>query len=348
MQLKAPQFWESRGLIPILLWPLSLIYGLIIGIRKWCFQIGLLHHQKLPVPVIFVGNLLVGGTGKTPCVIALAKALYLKGFSPGVLTRGYRSSLKPDQTQEVLPHSTSAQVGDEALVLANHLRPLKIPVWVGAMRSKAGLELLQHYKACDVLLSDDGLQHYALQRHPARDGGHDLEIIVRDIRGEGNQMLLPAGPLREPPFRQRDFTLQMQMMNSADEPNQTLIPENTFIVSCFLKQAYRLIDPTQVQDLQSFVGKKIVAVAGIAVPEKFFQALRDLGLNIGTLALEDHANYSTIQFNSDLFQGVDVILMTEKDAVKCSHLQDDKIWVVPLEAKLPPSLIDLMSQVLHC
>jgi len=347
MQLKAPQFWESRGLIPILLWPLSLIYGLIIGIRKWCFQIGLLHHQKLPVPVIFVGNLLVGGTGKTPCVIALAKALYLKGFSPGVLTRGYRSSLKPDQTQEVLPHSTSAQVGDEALVLANHLRPLKIPVWVGAMRSKAGLELLQHYKACDVLLSDDGLQHYALQRHPARDGGHDLEIIVRDIRGEGNQMLLPAGPLREPPFRQRDFTLQMQMMNSADEPNQTLIPENTFIVSCFLKQAYRLIDPTQVQDLQSFVGKKIVAVAGIAVPEKFFQALRDLGLNIGTLALEDHANYSTIQFNSDLFQGVDVILMTEKDAVKCSHLQDDKIWVVPLEAKLPPSLIDLMSQVLH-
>jgi tetraacyldisaccharide 4'-kinase len=347
MQLKAPQFWESRGLIPILLWPLSLIYGLIIGIRKWCFQIGLLHHQKLPVPVIFVGNLLVGGTGKTPCVIALAKALYLKGFSPGVLTRGYRSSLKPDQTQEVLPHSTSAQVGDEALVLANHLRPLKIPVWVGAMRSKAGLELLQHYKACDVLLSDDGLQHYALQRHPARDGGHDLEIIVRDMRGEGNQMLLPAGPLREPPFRQRDFTLQMQMMNSADEPNQTLIPENTFIVSCFLKQAYRLIDPTQVQDLQSFVGKKIVAVAGIAVPEKFFQALRDLGLNIGTLALEDHANYSTIQFNSDLFQGVDVILMTEKDAVKCSHLQDDKIWVVPLEAKLPPSLIDLMSQVLH-
>lgn len=347
MQLKAPQFWESRGLIPILLWPLSFIYGLIIWIRKWCFQSGLLNHQKLPVPVIFVGNLRVGGTGKTPCVIAIAKALYLKGFSPGILTRGYRSSLEPDQTQEVLPHSTSAQVGDEALVLANHLRPLKIPVWVGAMRNKAGLELLKHYKACDVLLSDDGLQHYALQRHPARDGGHDLEIIVRDARAEGNQMLLPAGPLREPPSRQRDFTLNMQMMTSESMPNQTLLDEKNFTVSCFLKQAYRLIDPTQVQDLQSFVGKKIVAVAGIAVPEKFFQALRDLGLDIGTLALEDHANYSTIQFNSDLFQGVDVILMTEKDAVKCPHLQDDKIWVVPLEAKLPPSLIDLMSQVLH-
>jgi tetraacyldisaccharide 4'-kinase len=347
MQLKAPQFWESRGLIPILLWPLSFIYGLIIWIRKRCFQIGLLNHQKLPVPVIFVGNLRVGGTGKTPCVIAIAKALYLKGFSPGILTRGYRSSLEPDQTQEVLPHSTSAQVGDEALVLAQHLRPLNIPVWVGAMRSKAGLALLQHYSACDVLLSDDGLQHYALQRHPARDGGHDLEIIVRDARAEGNQMLLPAGPLREPPSRQSDFTLHMQMITSADEPNQTLQDEKNFTVSCFLKQAYRLIDPSQVQDLQSFVGKKIVAVAGIAVPEKFFQALRDLGLNIATLALEDHANYSTMQFNSNLFQGVDVILMTEKDAVKCSHLQDDKIWVVPLEAKLPPSLIDLMSQVLH-
>jgi len=347
MQLKAPQFWESQGLIPILLWPLSLIYGLIILIRKWCFQIGLLHHQQLPVPIIFVGNLRVGGTGKTPCVIALAKALYLKGFSPGILTRGYRSSLEAHQTQEVLPDSTSAQVGDEALVLAHHLRPLKIPVWIGAVRSKAGLELLQHYKACNVLLSDDGLQHYALQRHPARDGGHDLEIIVRDIRGEGNQMLLPAGPLREPPSRQRDFTLQMQMATSADVPNQTLLDETNFTVLCFLKQAYRLVDPGQVQDLSSLVGKKIVAVAGIAVPEKFFQALRDLGLNIATLALEDHANYSTMQFNSDLFKEVDVILMTEKDAVKCTHLQDDRIWVVPLEAKLPPSLIDLMSQVLH-
>jgi tetraacyldisaccharide 4'-kinase len=233
------------------------------------------------------------------------------------------------------------------LVLAQHLRPLKIPVWVGAIRSKAGLELLQHYKACDVLLSDDGLQHYALQRRPARDGGHDLEIIVRDARGEGNQMLLPAGPLREPPSRQRDFTLHMQMMTAADVPNQVYLDEKNFTVSCFLKQAYRLIDPTQVQDLQALVGKKIVAVAGIAVPEKFFQALRDLGLNIATLALEDHANYSTMQFNSDLFKGVDVILLTEKDAVKCSHLQDDRIWVVPLEAELPPSLINLMSQVLH-
>ncbi len=349
MQLQAPKFWESKGLVAYLLWPLSCIYGLVTRIRKLLFQIKLLPSQQLPVPVIFIGNIRVGGTGKTPCVIALARALQHKGFQPGVMTRGYRSQLSSDQTKEVFTTDQAVAVGDEALLMALHLQSLQIPVWIGSNRFLVGQHLLEKYTSCDVIISDDGLQHYALGRQAARHGGKDIEIIVRDARGEGNELLLPAGPLREPTTRARDITLDMKIISTDhDASMHDLVPApQHFLIPCYMPHAYQLINPAVTQDLKSWSGKRILAVAGIAAPEKFFKPLRDLGLDIECQALEDHANLSSFNWNQYPPSAIDVIFMTEKDAVKCKDLQDDRIWVVPLEAVIPNKLIDFISEILQ-
>ena len=347
MQLRAPQFWEAKSILAILLWPLSCIYGFVIALRKYAFQLGILPSKPLPVPVIIVGNLRVGGTGKTPCVIALAKALYQKGFTPGVITRGYRSSLAKGATKEVLMTDTSQDVGDEALLIAEQVRGLNIPIWIGADRYQTGSDLLQQHTSINVIISDDGLQHYALRRHCARNGGRDLEIVVSDGRGNGNEWLLPAGPLREASNRERDLNFITQIHTSQDTPVHHLKDENSFVIPCHLLRAYQLISPNTTQELQQMLGQRVLAVAGIASPDKFFKPLRDLGLQIETLALEDHADYSAMNFLQYPKNQVDVILMTEKDAVKCRHLDDERIWVVPLEASLPKEMLDIIAKVLH-
>jgi len=349
MQLQAPQFWESKGLFSLFLWPLSLIYRVVIAVRKLLFNMKVLTSQQLPVPVIFVGNLRVGGTGKTPCVIALAKALQQKGFQPGVITRGYRSQLRGDETKEVFSTDQALAVGDEALLMARQLHPWQVPVWIGSKRYLAGHYLLEKHTSCNVIISDDGLQHLALARRVARDGGQDIEIIVRDDRGEGNELLLPAGPLREPTTRPRDITVNMKIYSTDHDlslSDRFLAPQ-TFEIACYMRQAYQLINPSIKQDLKDWLGKRVLAVAGIAAPEKFFKPLRDLGLDLESLALEDHADLSSINWNRYPRSSTDIILMTEKDAVKCQHLQDDRIWVVPLEAVIPNGMIDCISAVLY-
>jgi tetraacyldisaccharide 4'-kinase len=348
MQLQAPQFWESKGLLSFLLWPLSLIYGFVIIARKLLFKIKVLTSNPLSVPVIFVGNLRVGGTGKTPCVIALAKALQQKGFQPGVITRGYRSQISRHETKEVFIADQALAVGDEALLMAQQLHPLQIPVWIGSKRYLAGQHLLEKHTTCNVIISDDGLQHYALARQVARDGGKDIEIIVRDDRGEGNELLLPAGPLREPLTRPRDLTFNMKIYSGdhVSLDDMTLAPQSCEI-ACYMRQTYQLINPTIKQDLNHWLGKHVLAVAGIAAPEKFFKPLRDLGFHIECLALEDHADLSSFNWNQYPRSSTDVILITEKDAVKCQHLQDDRIWVVPLVAVIPNAMIDCISEILY-
>ncbi|BDW10256.1 tetraacyldisaccharide 4'-kinase [Polynucleobacter sp. SHI8] len=349
MQLQAPQFWESKGLFSYCLWPLSFVYGLVITVRKLLFKIKVLTSNRLPVPVIFVGNLRVGGTGKTPCVIALAKALAQQGFQPGVITRGYRSQLRGDETQEVCTTDHALAVGDEALLMAQQLQSSQIPVWIGSNRYLAGLYLLKKHTSCNVIISDDGLQHLALARQVARDGGQDIEIVVRDDRGEGNELLLPAGPLREPTTRPRDLTVNMKIYSAEHHVNlnDVVMAPQSFEIACYMRQAYQLINPSIQQDLNYWLGKRILAVAGIAFPEKFFKPLRDLGLDLECLALEDHADLSSFNWNQYPRSSTDVILMTEKDAVKCQHLQDDRIWVIPLEAVIPNGMMDCIREILH-
>jgi tetraacyldisaccharide 4'-kinase len=349
MQLQAPQFWESKGFFSFLLWPLSVIYGFVITIRKLLFNSKVLTSQQLPVTVIFVGNLRVGGTGKTPCVIALAKALKQKGFKPGVITRGYRSQLGAHETKEVLTTDQALVVGDEALLMAQQLHLLQIPVWIGSKRYLAGRHLLEKYPSCNVIISDDGLQHLALARQVARNGGKDIEIVVRDDRGEGNKLLLPAGPLREHATRPRDLTVNMKIFSSDQDLSldDVIVAPQSFEIACYMREAYQLINPSIKKDLKQMLGKRILAVAGIASPEKFFKPLKDLGLDSECLALEDHADLSSFNWNQYPKGSTDVILMTEKDAVKCQYLRDDRIWIVPLEAVIPNGMIECISEILY-
>jgi tetraacyldisaccharide 4'-kinase len=351
MHLKAPSFWETKNGLAFLLWPISFLHSIVLGIRYQLYQWGIFPSQKLSVPIIIVGNIRVGGTGKTPCVIALAKALQKLGFKPGVITRGYRSELHQQLTKEVLLGDTSLMVGDEALLMAEQLRELQIPVWIGANRYQSGSELLQKYPHINIIISDDGLQHYALRRHSAQNKGRDIEIVVQDGRGNGNGFLLPAGPLRESVDRPRDFTWVTEIVSSdapVKEKANSFEPSlNKYVIPCRMLSAYQLVNPTETQDLLSLRDKRILAVAGIAAPEKFFQGLQDLGLSMETLALEDHADFSDIHFDQYSKTQLDVILMTEKDAVKCRHLNDARIWVVPLEANVPQAMLETIGEILH-
>ena len=348
MHLKAPAFWETKGPIAFLLWPIALIYGFVMQGRKYLFDRGFLKANALPVPIIFVGNIRVGGTGKTPCLIALAQALYWAGFSPGVNSRGYRSSLKPDQTKEVTLSDSALDVGDEPKLLGRYLSPLQIPVWIGANRQLAGIHLLQAHKTCNVIISDDGLSHYSLSRYCAREGGRDIELVVRDARREGNTFLLPAGPLREPSTRARDATLNISMTLDQNHPNpETTFTNQHYSINCVMGDAYQLIQPKITRPLRDFKEQTVLAVAGIAHPEKFFAPLRSIGIVVLPLTLGDHADYSNIAFDAYLSDPDGVILMTEKDAVKCSQIQDPRIWVVPLVMPLPKSLLNWITQILH-
>ena len=195
------RIWQTRHPIACLLWPLSLFFGSIIKIRRKAYQYGYLKSWPSPVPLIIIGNLSVGGTGKTPIVIALARALQFAGYVPGILTRGYGGHL--DQPQHVKPNEAATVVGDEPLLLAQTLASLNIPVWAYSSRVQSAQALLKKHPQVNVLISDDGLQHYALARVCQR----DIEIVALDTRLLGNRWLLPAGPLREPLNRRRDITL---------------------------------------------------------------------------------------------------------------------------------------------
>jgi tetraacyldisaccharide 4'-kinase len=349
MQLKAPAFWESSGPLAWVLLPLSLLYAAITCVRSLLFRFGLLKSLSLPVPIIFVGNLRAGGTGKTPMVIAIARALQQRGMKPGIISRGYLSKLPRNHTQEVFASDAADAVGDEPLVVKKQVGPA-IPVWIGANRHQAGTALLHAYPDCDVIISDDGLQHLALQREPARHHGRDLEIVVRDNRGEGNGFLLPAGPLRASTQSPRDLTFQVKI--NAPSSSDTALPgeflaKDHFLIHCEMLDAYQLIDPSKRRPLASFSAHPVLAVAGIANPNKFFTPLNELGIRYTPLALGDHADYTNIRFANYSADNQELILMTEKDAVKCSYMNDPLIWVVPLQGNLPDACVDQMIQVLN-
>ena len=315
IELFLTRTWLSRGLAAWLLWPISLVFGAIIAIRRCLFKVGVLEQTRLPVPVIVVGNIYVGGTGKTPLVIWLSRQLREQGFVPGVISRGYGGDAS--RVVEINAQMSPDDIGDEPLLI---LQRAGVPLVVGRNRVSAARALLTAHPEVNVIISDDGLQHYAL--------GRDIEILLFDERGIGNGWLLPAGPLREPVTRRFDF----RVLNGLES-----VGENSFSMQLVGQHAEQLINRANTKALKELPENlSIAAAAGIGNPERFFTMLKQLGVNVQEhIALPDHFDYSSNPFES---LKVDIILITEKDAVKCSRrngLADDpRLWVVPVEAAI--------------
>ncbi len=320
--------WQRRGVIACLLWPLSFIFNLLIVTRLALYALGIFRITILPVPVIVVGNIFVGGTGKTPLVIWIIQLLQEQGWKPAVISRGYGSSAQ--QVRAVENNSHANEVGDEPLLIAKRTG---VPVFIGRDRVAAGLALLQAHPTVNIIISDDGLQHYAL--------GRNIEIQLSDSRGNGNGWLLPAGPLREPATRQSDF----YVVNTTEES-----AGDAYVMQLVPVDAERLSDRTQRQSLRDFsFVQSVAAVAGIGHPERFFTTLRSHGINLTTTqALPDHFDYATNPF-ADI--EASAILITEKDAVKCMQhnaiANDVRIWVVPVQAHVDASLAKHILEKLH-
>lgn len=327
--------WQRRGLLACLLWPLSLLFGLVAMLRRSSYAAGWQTSTRLPVPVIVVGNIFVGGTGKTPLTIWLVQALRQAGYVPGVISRGYAAHSGAGQSavQHVSETSLAAEVGDEPLLIAGRAQ---CPVVVGRNRVAAAEALLQAHPEVNLILSDDGLQHYRLQR--------DIEIVLFDARGVGNGWLLPAGPLREPSSRRRDFTV----VNAATIPAS--IPASAIRMQLVGGEARQLSDSSQVRALASLRDPilRIAAAAGIGNPQRFFSMLTAAGLVFEALALPDHYDFSDNPFTA---LQAELILITEKDAVKCRQIasikNDSRIWVVPVTAQIDAALSHQIHQILE-
>lgn len=320
MQAWLSKQWQTFGLAQVLLLPLAGLFALLSAIRRGLYARGILASHKLAVPVIVVGNISVGGTGKTPLVIYLAKQLKLAGFTPGIISRGYGGN----SIGEVLPNSNPTHVGDEPVLIAQRSA---CHVWVNPNRIAAGRALLQAHPACNVIISDDGLQHYALRR--------DVEIaVVHARRSIGNHFLLPAGPLRERINR-------LQTVDAIVDGGKDVA--YGFYVLGGLPPVYSMalqgdvfehLNDATCQPASYFADKNLVAIAGIGNPQRFFDYLTGLGLQFEAVSFEDHHAFTAQDFAKFANK---TILMTEKDAVKCKafHLAD--AWCLPVSAKIENS-----------
>jgi len=310
-----------------LLLPLHALFVVLSGLRRSFYRAGWLRSLRLPVPVIITGNLIAGGAGKTPLVLWLAEALRQRGRHPGILSRGYGSSVRT--ARPVVATAAASESGDEALLLA---RRSGVPVWVGHDRVAAGLGLLAAHPEVDVLLADDGLQHYRLVR--------DAEIVVFDGRGAGNGWRLPLGPLREPLSRLR--TVSALVFNGDADPRVLAVSRSPhFIMRLVAGDFYRLDQPAMSCTVAMLAGKDLHALAGIGDPQRFFDALTALELRFTPHAFPDHHAYTAANLD---FGPAAVILMTEKDAVKCAGLTANEAWVLPVTAELPATLVDILLE----
>lgn len=311
--------WRSRNAASASLLPFAWIYRLFVALRRWSYRAGLTGSRRVPCKVVVVGNISVGGSGKTPFTIWLARWLAERGFRPGVSVRGYRGRSK-SWPLEVTATTPAREAGDEAVLVA---RNLDVPVAAGPGRGDACRLLVSKHR-CDVVVCDDGLQHLALRR--------DFEIALVDhARGFGNGRLLPAGPLREPPARLRsvDFVVRLGTPESAVRP--------------VCEYVYSLVEEGRKRPLESLRGRRVLAVAGIAGPERFFASLQGAGLEFEARVFPDHHRYAPADLESDAA----VVVMTEKDAVKCMDFADARHWYLGLELEIAPRFIDdLASRLL--
>ena len=311
--------------------PLAVAFGAAASARRALFRAGLLRAQRLPVSVVVVGNITVGGSGKTPLAAALTRALAERGWHPGIVSRGHGRTNDSSAPIVVAPDADAADVGDEPLLLAR----TGIPVAVAADRVAAARALLAAHPQCDVIVADDGLQHYRLAR--------DFEIVVVDAaRGLGNGWRLPAGPLREPAARLEEADAIVTLVTPG-APAPWTAP-NAWRMTLVGGTFHRVADPAQAQPASAFTGTGVHAVAGIGNPERFFAQLRSLHIAATGHAFPDHHRFVA----GDLaMPGARAILMTEKDAVKCGALADERCWYLPVRAHIDPALVARVEEVLR-
>lgn len=328
--------WDRITFLSVLLYPVSLVFRLAVSVRRGVYRAGIARPVRLPVPVIVVGNITVGGTGKTPLTLWLAAFLRSCGCTPGIVCRGYGGT--QPAPQRVLPDSDPLACGDEAVLLAQRSG---CEVWSGTDRAAAARELLAAQPACDVVISDDGLQHYALAR--------DVEICMVDAgRGFGNGWLLPAGPLREPPSRLA--TVDAVVLNSngagAAPPGPEIRQWNT---ACFTmrlegREFRNLLNPGHRVGAEHFRGRRVHAVAGIGNPQRFFRHLQGMGLDFIPHSFPDHYPFTA----SDIaFAPSEAVVMTEKDAVKCQRFAAEPHWALTVDAVPDPRLGELVMRKLE-
>ena len=305
--------WYDGKPLPWWCYPLSKLYGAVVEIRQTMYRSGWLRAVRLPCPVIVVGNLTAGGTGKTPLTLALAEALRERGYHPGVVSRGYGGTAREPMLLGDSPDPVEA--GDEPCVI----RASGVPVAIGQDRPAAAQLLLN--AGCNVVIADDGLQHYRLAR--------DIEICVIDgVRRFGNAQLLPVGPLREPLNRMEQIDFRIC---NGGHPQVGEVPMRLHGGSM------RALSDGREQPITNFSGKRVHAVAAIGNPQRFFASLAEHGLDVIPHPFPDHHAFmpADLTFSDEL-----PVLMTEKDAVKCWAFLQPNWWSVPVKGELPASFYD--------
>ena len=314
------RYWYRRGLAAWLLWPASVLFAVAAGTRRMLYRLRLLPSAHPGIPVIVVGNLTAGGTGKTPLVIWIAEHLKRKGWSPAIVSRGYGARIETPRAATIA--DDAATVGDEPVLLA---RRSGCPVWVGPDRLAVIAALRAAHPEVDVLVLDDGLQHYRLRR--------DLEIAVVDARGFGNGFLLPAGPLREPVSRLRSVDAVVSHGSAT----------KGYAMQLKGAELHRMTDAADRRPASAFAGQKVHAVAGIGEPNRFFLHLGRLGVKLAPHPFPDHHRFTPEELD---FGDEAPVMMTEKDAVKLRHAARSNWWVLPVTAELDAAFGDWLSEKL--
>ncbi len=309
--------WFSRSLgyrlLSIVFLPFTILFWSITTIRKFAYQCHLKKSVKLPVPVIIVGNISVGGNGKTPLVVTIVEWLNEAGYKPGVLSRGYGG--KTPYPATVTNASLASEVGDEPLLLKQRL---SCPIVVDPIRPRGGLHLIEQHQ-CDIIVCDDGLQHYALRR--------DIEIAVVDgVRLFGNGFMLPMGPLRE--NQSRLESVDFVIFNGQTSGKKLTAQLNKHTMELQPADFVNLANPSDSKPIKDMT-QPATALAGIGYPQRFFDLLKQHGVNLEqTLSFVDHHQFSAEEIPTG------TVLMTEKDAVKCQKFAQSDWWYLPVNAQI--------------
>ena len=334
-QILNRQYYKKSSWILLLL-PLSFIYFLIISFRIWAYKVGIFKSIKMGVPVVVIGNITIGGTGKTPLVMWLLEKLIKIGMKPGLICSGYNSKAK--SPEEVFVDSEVGDVGDEALMIKLRLQKgnINIPIFVGRKKAIVGRALLNSYPNINILISDDGLQHYELER--------DFEIIVVDgDRGYGNRFLIPAGPLRECLTRVNEVDA-LVLNASTKKKGHEEKKDSVFQMICSGNLFVNCLHSDRKSD-QDVFERNIVAITGIGNPERFIEHLNDLNLHLNKIVIFDDHHLFT---ESDFWDYDDMdIIMTEKDAIKCKNFAKENFWYLPIYTTVEEELFEKMIKKLR-
>lgn len=322
--MSSQHYWACSGALTVLLLPFALLFSVLSGLRRLAYRRGWLKTIAVGVPVVIVGNITAGGSGKTPLVIWLVNWLREQGYRPGVVSRGYGGTART--CVDVQPDSSAAEVGDEPVLI----RTLTdAPVVVGRDRVAAAQRLIAQHQV-NIIVADDGLQHYRLHR--------DIELAVIDaVAGLGNAWPLPAGPLREPPARLKQVDAVIQVIRGAAQP-MTSLPVASWRADYTPGRAYRLVAPDIKIALKDLPAYSWLAITGIGRPQGFFDMLHARGIQFAPRAFADHHAFSPSDLPSDR-----PVLMTEKDAVKCRGFAGPDWWAVELDVAPETGFIDWLG-----